>query len=75
MKNRPKLDDLPKNANRRNIKKRMMDELIALSLNCNEQEAKEDLERMLTTQFILMDDKEFQEAYDGIMDIEDRGFE
>ena len=71
MKNRPKLDDLPKNANRRNIRKRMVDELVALSLDCDEQEAKEELKRMFELQYLLMSDKEFQEAYDSITDVED----
>lgn len=71
MKNRPRLDDLPKNANKHNIRKRMVNELVALSLDCDEQEAKEELKRMFELQYLLMSDKEFQEAYDSITDVED----
>jgi len=75
MKNRPRLDNLPKNANKRNIRKKMSNELVTMSLDCDEQEAREDLKRMLEIQFLMMSDDELQEVYDEVMDIEDKGFE
>ena len=74
MKNRPRLDDLPNNANKRNIRKRMSNELVTMSLDCDDQEAREDLKRMLEIQFLLMSDEELQEVYDEAMDEEDKDF-